>query len=126
LCTVLIVDDDADTREMIGELIGQEGHAHFEAANGKQALEWLSDQERLPCVILLDLRMPVMDGWDFRQSLRSHPKWLKIPVIVVSATVQREGPNPLLNARDYWSKPPDAQQISKIQDYCETHRRAPS
>ena len=122
MCTVLIVDDDADTRETIAELLGLNGHAHFEAADGKQALEWLSGQEVPPCIILLDLRMPVMDGWDFRQAVRSDPRWKDIPVIVVSGTVQRDSPTPVLNARDYWSKPTDAHQVSSLHEYCETHR----
>jgi len=122
LCTVLIVDDDADTRETIAELLGLNGHAHFEAADGRQALEWLSGQEVPPCIILLDLRMPVMDGWDFLETLRTHPGWSNIPVIVVSATIKPDRARPLLRAKDYWPKPPEAHQFANLHRYCETHR----
>lgn len=122
MCTVLIVEDHADTRETLAELIESAGHNHFEADNGRAALHWLSEQKTLPCIILLDLRMPVMDGWDFLETLRRNPGWSEIPVIVVSVTVKPDRAKPVLRARDYWSKPPEAGQIANLQRYCEAHR----
>ena len=65
--TVLIVEDDNDTREMLGRFLELEGYTVETAENGKRALERLGSGVGA-CVILLDLMMPVMDGWQFRQS----------------------------------------------------------
>ena len=69
--TVFIVEDDLDTREMIGRFLELEGFAVESAANGLQALDRLRTGTRA-CVILLDLMMPVMDGWEFRRRQASH------------------------------------------------------
>ena len=82
--TVLIVEDDADTRDMIGRFLELEGYAVETAANGRQALDRL-DAGASACVILLDLMMPVMDGWEFRRIQVGHSVLSKIPVIVLSA-----------------------------------------
>ena len=62
VCTILIVDDHQDSREAMAEIVRSEGHTYHEASNGREALDWLLAQSELPCMILLDLRMPVMDG----------------------------------------------------------------
>jgi CheY-like chemotaxis protein len=121
VCTVLIVDDHLDTLETIAELVGDEGHSHSEASNGQEALSWLERQADLPCLILLDLRMPVMDGWDFLRAIRTLPRLAEIPVIVVSVTINAEAP-PVLPAKAFWSKPPGAQQIATIPQFCARHR----
>ena len=124
MCSVLIVEDHADTREAIAELVASEGHAHHEVANGQEALEWLEEQADAPCLILLDLRMPVMDGWDFLRAVRSPPEWAKIGVIVISATIQPEAPKPVLPAKAFWSKPPEPEEIANVHQYCERHRNS--
>jgi CheY-like chemotaxis protein len=124
VCTVLIVEDHADTLETLEELVEADGHAHFGATDGREALHWLSEQKVLPCIIILDLRMPVMDGWDFLETLRTHPGWSDIPVIVVSASIKANRPKPLLRAQAYWPKPPEAHQFTNLHRYCETHRSA--
>ena len=83
-CTVFVVEDDVDTRDMMGRFLELEGFTVEVAANGKQALERLNAGVH-PCVILLDLMMPVMDGWQFAAELRRHEAWREIPVIVVTA-----------------------------------------
>jgi CheY-like chemotaxis protein len=121
MCTVLIVDDHADTVETIAELVGDEGHEPQRASNGRDALTWLEGRLDLPCLILLDLRMPIMDGWDFLRAMRSVPRWVDIPVIVISVTVAADAP-PVLPAKAFWSKPPDAHQIATVYQFCERHR----
>ena len=80
---VAIVDDDHDIRESLAEVLGECGYETLAASNGLVALELL-ERER-PSIILLDLMMPVMDGWQFRAAQLERPALADIPVIVVSA-----------------------------------------
>jgi len=82
--TVLIVEDDPDTREMLGKFLELEGFQVETAANGQQALDRL-ENGAAPGVIVLDLMMPVMDGWEFAQRLRTKTHLPRIPIIVLSA-----------------------------------------
>jgi CheY-like chemotaxis protein len=122
VCTVLIVDDHADIREMVCELVAAEGHTAHEAANGQDALDWLVKQTITPCLILLDLRMPVLDGWDFLRAMRATRQWVDVPVIVLSATIKPGAGRPLLSAVDFWPKPPEPHRIAAIHRYCDDHR----
>ena len=103
-------------------LVEDEGHTYGEACNGQQALEWLRAQTVLPCIILFDLRMPVMDGWDFVRAIRHVPKWNRIGLVVVSATVSPGAPKPVLPANGFLSKPLQQAEISTLHRYCDQHR----
>ncbi len=81
---VLVVEDDAGAREMIRQTIEKMSLPVAEADNGVQALDWLG-QHPLPAVILLDLMMPEMDGFEVLDALAAHPQWREIPVIVITA-----------------------------------------
>jgi CheY-like chemotaxis protein len=81
---VLIVEDNPDARGMLTFACEVEGHVVQQAADGQQALDCLADGAR-PDVILLDLAMPVMDGWQFRAAQKARREWADIPVVVVSA-----------------------------------------
>ncbi|MBI3244730.1 MAG: response regulator [Chloroflexi bacterium] len=81
--SVLIVEDDIATREMMERMLTQEGWRVSVAPNGRIGLERLSQQ--LPCLILLDLMMPEMDGFQFISELRRRETWRSIPVVVVTA-----------------------------------------
>jgi CheY-like chemotaxis protein len=81
---VLIVEDDPDLREMMAQLLLLEGFNAHTVANGREALDYLHE-ESPPELILLDLMMPVMDGWEFRREQRRDPKLASLPVIVLSA-----------------------------------------
>ncbi len=81
---VLIVEDDADLRDMMAQLLLLEGVAAQTAANGREALDYLHGSAR-PALILLDLMMPVMDGWEFRREQQRDPRLADVPVIVLSA-----------------------------------------
>ncbi len=81
--TVLIVEDDERTREMLRRSLRKEGWRVIEAANGRAGLEQVSTT--VPALILLDLMMPEMDGFDFMQELRKRPDCALVPVIVITA-----------------------------------------
>jgi CheY-like chemotaxis protein len=82
---VLVVEDDEDLREIYAYVLAAAGYAPALAGDGVQALAWLRRAARPPVAILLDLMMPVMDGWQFRAHQRRDPALAGIPVIVVSA-----------------------------------------
>jgi CheY-like chemotaxis protein len=81
---VLVVDDDRDIRDSVVELLEDHGYQAIGASNGREALDVLRTRPA-PCLILLDLMMPVMDGRGFREEQLKNPAWTEIPVIVISA-----------------------------------------
>ena len=81
--SVLLVEDDIETREMMARTLEKAGWAVSEAGNGQEALEIMSGLQ--PELVLLDLMMPVMDGFDFLTAMRARPEWRHIPVIVLTA-----------------------------------------
>jgi CheY-like chemotaxis protein len=81
---VLIVEDDDDIRESLAELLRDEGFTITVACHGRAALEAIA--QAVPRLILLDLMMPVMNGWELLKELARCPKRSGIPVIIVSAT----------------------------------------
>jgi CheY-like chemotaxis protein len=87
--TVMVVEDDLDLREMIEMLLTVEGLRPVGATNGREALCALHGKEPHPDVILLDLMMPEMNGWQFREAQLSEPDLADIPVIVMSALSER-------------------------------------
>jgi CheY-like chemotaxis protein len=90
---VLVVDDDEEIREVITEALVGEGYVVRCASNGKKAIEQLQAGLR-PGVILLDLMMPVMDGWQFRSRQLADPQLASIPVVIISAGSEvRSWPN---------------------------------
>ena len=82
--TVLVVEDDAPSRELTVRTLEKLGYIAKQTDNGRRALAWL-EQNPAPLIILLDLLMPEMDGFEFLEHLRSRPEWQDIPVIVVTA-----------------------------------------
>jgi two-component system, chemotaxis family, chemotaxis protein CheY len=82
---VLIVEDDADIRETVAELLLEEGYGVQTATSGADALEHLAAATTLPDVVLLDLMMPVMDGWTFYDNLQKETRWASLPIVVISA-----------------------------------------
>ena len=103
-CPVLVVDDDLDIRESLADLLQEQGHATVTAANGVQALRTLEAGTR-PCLILLDLMMPVMDGASFRAEQLKNEKIADIPVVLISAFRQLEETGEALGAAGVLKKP---------------------
>ena len=114
--TVFVIEDDVDTREMIARFLEFEGFAVETAANGRQALDRL-DQGARACVILLDLMMPVMDGWEFRRRQIRDAHLARIPVIVFSAAGRERMHQ--IDADDYLAKPVDLEELlERINRHC--------
>ncbi len=82
-CPVLVVDDDASTRSITRRVVESEGWAVSEAGNGIEALRSM-ERER-PSLILLELKMPGMDGFAFAAEVRRHPEWRTVPIVVVTS-----------------------------------------
>ena len=106
---VLIVDDDEDVRESLKEAVELIGREVETAPDGAAALEALAHLVR-PCLILLDLVMPRMDGWRFLAKLRADAQLADIPVVVVSA---HAGTHPPEGADGLLSKPLDLGDLSQ-------------
>jgi CheY-like chemotaxis protein len=82
-CLVMIVDDDPEARRRVRQLLERDNWRLIEAANGREALLLL--EEHKPQLILLDLLMPVMDGFEFSLEISRHSVWSKIPMVVLTA-----------------------------------------
>ena len=116
--SVLVVDDDADIRDLLSQFLEVEGFHVFSARNGQEAIERLRDGGRA-CVILLDLMMPVMNGWQFRDRQKQDPSLAGIPVVVISAITQDHiAP---IDADAYLRKPLDLDVLlDKVRALCAT------
>jgi CheY-like chemotaxis protein len=82
---ILVVDDDVDLRETLVEALELRGYEVASAGNGREALDLLLADQAPPCLILLDVMMPVMDGFEFRRCMRADPRLAGIPVVVITA-----------------------------------------
>jgi CheY-like chemotaxis protein len=83
--TILIVDDDDDFREVVVDLLTEEGFVTATASNGSQALRMLRRQGFRACLVLLDVVMPVMDGWEVLRRLSADGTLAHTPVAIVTA-----------------------------------------
>ena len=111
---VLLVEDDRDVRETVGDLLQAEGYEVELADNGQQALNQLRSEAVLPDAIVLDLNMPVMDGWQFRAIQKEDPGLSAIPVIAVSA--DRSAPAVAISSQAYIQKPFDFPSLVRTLD----------
>lgn len=85
--TILVVDDEADVREAIRETLEYDGYMAVEAANGLEALQYLRNHPA-PCLVLLDLMMPVMSGFDFLHEVSRDATLRSISILIVSAAAK--------------------------------------
>ena len=114
MATILVVEDNDDVREMMTVTLELEGHEVYTAANGRQALAQLENGVR-PCLILLDLMMPVMTGWEFRSALQRDQRFKGIPVVVISAVG-----GDLVNQAGFIPKPINMDTLLDVVcDYCD-------
>src|SRR5579859_6212625 len=112
--TVLIVEDETEQREMLRDLLELEGFDVVVASDGGEALSRLPQIDHL-CMVLLDLLMPGMNGWDFFDAMRASPAHAATP-IVVTTSVPRGAP---AGANAVISKPLDVDRVlSTVQKYC--------
>jgi CheY-like chemotaxis protein len=116
-CPVLIVEDDADLREMMAQLLSLEGFQSTAVANGREALDYLHHSDA-PAVILLDLMMPVMDGWEFRRKQQADPSLAGVPVIILSALDQTRAAD--VHGAAFLKKPLDFDHLLQlVRGYCQ-------
>jgi CheY-like chemotaxis protein len=111
--TILIVEDDAGTREALSMILTAQGFAVVGAANGQEALGLLRGDVR-PDLILLDLMMPIMDGWQFRREQVKDPALAPIPVVVLSADGNVRQKAASLHSADYLQKPVDPENLLEV------------
>jgi CheY-like chemotaxis protein len=112
---VLVVDDDRSVRESLSKLLDAAGYSVLEVENGQKALEVLEKAAHFPCLILLDLAMPVMDGRGFLKLRAKDPMLRQIPVVVVSGNPPSGEP---LNGIDaYLQKPVRFDRLIAIVDH---------
>ena len=111
--TVLVIDDDADIRETLTLMLQLHGYAAVGAADGREALDELKRGLR-PCIILLDLMMPRMNGQQFRAQTLLDPELAGIPVVVTSgdASLQTKAAN--LGVSGILKKPFDADELLDV------------
>ena len=113
---ILIVDDDPEIRSTIGELLEDEGYVVEKAENGADALEALRRMSASPCLVLLDLMMPVMNGFDVLRELAADPRLSSVPVVVLSAHSQASN---VAGAKRFLRKPVTlAQLLGAAADFC--------
>jgi CheY-like chemotaxis protein len=110
---ILVVEDDLSTREALNLILSAEGYRVFTADDGVAALAQLRGGER-PGLILLDLMMPHMDGWQFRQEQLRDPRLADIPVIVCSAAGRAGQRAASLQALAYLDKPIDPRELIDV------------
>jgi CheY-like chemotaxis protein len=82
---IVVVEDDDDIRSAVEEILHDEGYSTVGMTNGEEALRFLRSSDRPPRLILLDLMMPVMDGWEFLMRIDEEPDLHRIPVVIMSA-----------------------------------------
>jgi CheY-like chemotaxis protein len=103
LRTVIVVEDDGDVREAISEILRENDYSVLDYGNGQEALA--CDRSSRPCVILLDMMMPVMDGWQFRAQQRNDPMLGTVPVVVLTAHADASRVAQELGAAAFLKKP---------------------
>ncbi|WPU63764.1 response regulator [Peredibacter starrii] len=111
---ILIVDDDPNIREALKEYLEFEGYEVRVAGNGQEALALLKINEK-PCLILLDLMMPVMNGWEFARAAALDAGISQIPIVVTSAFIDKVED---IKARGLLSKPLDMEQLMGLANEC--------
>lgn len=107
--TILIVEDDRDIRGCLEMVLRSAGYIVESAGNGRQALDLLGNH--IPSLILLDLMMPVMDGWQFRAAQVQDLKLATIPVVVMTAGGQAAHYAKLMNTSGFVQKPLDLDHL---------------
>jgi two-component system chemotaxis response regulator CheY len=110
----MVVEDDQELGELFDELLSDHGYSVRTARNGLAAIELLGTWR--PDLILLDMMMPVVDGYAFRQAQLAHPEWRAIPVVVVSAASEFLGEADALGAKAILGKPLDFDELLRVVD----------
>jgi two-component system chemotaxis response regulator CheY len=127
-CSVLIVDDDAEVRELLRVALVSEGYEVAGVPNGREALHHLRSHADA-CIILLDLMLPVMDGAHFRTAQLHDRSLAWIPIVVMSAAFEADRRARELGARRFVRKPLDLDEVKQALRYvgcCQARPRRPT
>jgi CheY-like chemotaxis protein len=129
MAAVLLVEDDADTREVVRMLLEEEGYSVVAAKDGQEAVVHLATCADLPCLVLLDLQMPRVGGVAVLRWMRDHPRATKVPVAVISARPESNGKEIAAKFRDHvidvLQKPFDIDRIlTLLENHCESEQPA--
>jgi CheY-like chemotaxis protein len=111
---ILIIEDASDIRYLLKGLFEGEGFSVDQAGNGQEALDLLQNMSALPQLILLDLGMPVMDGYEFRAKQEMDPRLSAIPVVVMTADGDVNAKKNRLRAKEFLKKPVDIHRLLTI------------
>jgi CheY-like chemotaxis protein len=112
MATVLIVDDDAAIVEMLAEVIADCGHTAMPAYEGITALALARSQQ--PALILTDVMMPGMDGYELLHAVRADPALSEVPIFLMSASFAKRRPMPDVDADGYLAKPFDLVEVEDL------------
>jgi len=114
--TILVADDNRLSRELLRDILETADHRVVEARDGGEALRLI--EEAAPELILLDLEMPVKDGYAVLEEIRAHPRFSRIPVVAVTAKVMRNDREQAMAAgfSDYIPKPVSTADLRKLVD----------
>jgi CheY-like chemotaxis protein len=118
---ILVIDDDATLREGLIDFFRLEGRSAVGASNGAEAL-FLLGRGSWPGVILLDLNMPVMDGWDFVRALERMPALPRIPIVVMSGVASDHDVPPRETDAGFFKKPLNLDALLTVVDLHLPHR----
>ena len=105
---IMIIDDDDAIREALEDVLSDEGYEVVGVSDGQQALDYLRAEKR-PSAILLDLWMPVMDGWKILEALLGDPRFSRIPLVVLTAVRDQRARE--LHVAEVLTKPVQLQQV---------------
>jgi CheY-like chemotaxis protein len=117
---VLVVEDDSDVRQALLEVLQDNDYEPVAAENGEEALARLLSAAARPCVILLDMMMPVMDGWTFRAAQANDPDFRSIPVVVLTAHASAPRVAKDMDAAGFLRKPVKLDMLlATVQRFCD-------
>ncbi|HAN05851.1 MAG TPA: response regulator [Elusimicrobia bacterium] len=112
--SVLVVDDDKSVCDIISGELGGQGYSTVVAGNGREALDYLKVCPSRPGLILLDLMMPVMTGWEFRKVQQSDPELAAIPVAIITGMPGMEKKAETIGAVDVLCKPSRVEELTAL------------
>jgi DNA-binding response OmpR family regulator len=115
---ILIVEDDFDIREALTQILEEEGYAVRGAANGREALD-VATADSPPSLIVLDLMMPVMNGWQFRAEQLKNARLAAVPVLVISADPHLQSKAASLGVAGLLKKPISLDELlAAVKNHC--------
>jgi CheY-like chemotaxis protein len=121
-CLIMVVDDDRDVRDSIVEVLEDAEFRALPAMNGQEGLDLLRRTATKPCLILLDVMMPILDGWGFRAAQVSDPDLQSVPVVVLTAHASAAQTADQMRAAGFLRKPVALPTLlATVRQYCHSN-----